>query len=71
MVRARKNMAKVDLDGSHYLIGGDVSFGYTRSIEKISFEDQEFSAHEYGNLDRILELFGMHTNWFDIFNLKF
>lgn len=82
MVRARKNMATLDLDESHFLIGGDVSFGYTRksseltvrlatpififnfavwnqkrSIEMISYDNGEFSAHEYGNLDRILELF--------------
>jgi len=54
MVRARKNMATVDLEGNHFLIGGDVSFGYTRSIEKISYDDGEFSANEYGHLDRIL-----------------
>ena len=30
MVRARKNMASVKIEDNYFLIGGDVSFGYTR-----------------------------------------
>ena len=30
MVRARKNMASIKIADNYFLIGGDVSFGYTR-----------------------------------------
>ena len=30
LVRARKNMASVNIGENYFLIGGDVSFGYTR-----------------------------------------